>query len=90
MTAHNTSSINQPADGEKAPESDAPNGAVAQLGERYTGSVEVTGSSPVGSTISNSMYKERHILQYADVAFSLSPDGHVVAVAQELLLRHAP
>ena len=27
------------------------NGALAQLGERNTGSVEVTGSIPVGSTI---------------------------------------
>ena len=28
-------------------------GAVAQLGERHTGSVEVRGSSPLGSTIAN-------------------------------------
>jgi hypothetical protein len=27
-----------------------PSGAVAQLGERYTGSVEVRGSIPLGST----------------------------------------
>jgi hypothetical protein len=26
-------------------------GALAQLGERYTGSVEVVGSSPIGSTM---------------------------------------
>ena len=31
--------------------SGAPLGALAQLGERYTGSVEVSGSIPLGSTI---------------------------------------
>ena len=30
----------------------APGGAIAQLGERYNGIVEVTGSIPVGSTSS--------------------------------------
>ncbi len=29
-------------------------GPLAQLGERYTGSVEVVGSIPIGSTIHNS------------------------------------
>tara|TARA_B110000305_G_scaffold6525_2_gene6354 strand:- start:453 stop:569 length:117 start_codon:yes stop_codon:yes gene_type:complete len=28
-------------------------GAIAQLGERYTGSVEVSGSSPLSSTNNN-------------------------------------
>src|SRR3546814_2002551 len=44
-------------------------GALAQLGERYNGIVEVTGSIPVGSTISKSSVKTGPTRQ-ADGPFS--------------------
>ncbi len=53
-------------------------GAVAQLGERYAGSVEVTGSKPVSSTIAGIAQSVEQGTENPCVGGSIPPPGTIL------------